>query len=256
MNPTIEQFEGVPGTQGSLYKFAFIPPSRMELLAELTLREDWGAGDYALIRYLATHLYRSVQQERWEWNDTQLIMAAGHLTTEYGVPIYLGFVENDAGIENPWVMNWVGTRPACVVRPCQPALETLGEVKGTIVLPRNPLEHISEDLESEVFASLRTVPTTAALAMFEGAAQWSIAQGLVAPQVFGDVFGVLAPLFLKSRAPNAAPDAVLPLSVSGDYLFGHTLLSPARAYAAARAAVLRQHRLQPWLRAAWDSEDD
>ena len=73
----------------SLFRFCYLPAGRISLLKDLAVEEEWGSKDFALLKYLAVHLFLSIEQGRYAWNLDQIVVAAGGLTSRTGAPLFL-----------------------------------------------------------------------------------------------------------------------------------------------------------------------
>jgi hypothetical protein len=246
----------------SLFKFCFVPSGRLSLLKELTVDEEWGDNSFVLLKYLAVHIYEAIVQGRYVWNGEQMLMSAGSLCTPQGTPIYLGLVRNSAPQENPWVINWVGERPASASLPQPPdlgewpALDPRGEVVVAI-----DLTDTSRQLKIPGTEDLSPISQSCLIA---GAVHWSLQRGLAVRQVHGGGRGYFVPLYLNTREDlTLAPDLAAPVVAQGNRLVVRTVLEPHVCYSPSRAAVERWEQLPPWLLEAWhevttdqDEEED
>lgn len=239
----------------SLFRFAFVPGGRLNLLKELSVEEAWGENHFVLLKYLAVHLRLAIEQGAYVWNGEQMVLAAGSLSTALGAPIYVGLVPNSTPEENPWALNWVGERPSCAELPPPP---TLGEwpafAPGAEVV-------IAIDFQNDErrgrLGFLEDLPPVAQASAVAGAASWALHRGLEARQIHGGGRGYFVPLYLSGRDDLcAAPDLVAPILVQGGRLVVRTLLEPHVAYAPARAVVERHEQLPTWLLDAWDGAND
>jgi hypothetical protein len=235
----------------ALFRFCFVPSGRLALLRELAPEEEWGDNHFALLRYLATHLRRAVEQGAYVWNGDQLVLCAGRLTSRSGTPLYVGVVHNTTPQDNRWVLNWVGERPSCPEVPEPPLLGTWPNLEpGAEVLlgfdpadadrrpPLGPLESLPPLLQSHCLV---------------GAMHWSLHRGLAVRQLHGGGRGYFVPLYLTQRADlSLPPDFVAPVFTQGRRVVVRTLLEPQAAYAPARVAVDRWETLPNWLVEAWE----
>ena len=222
----------------------------MSLLKQLTFEEDWGAGDSVLLNYLALQLRLSIEQDKFAWNDGQLLLTAGNLSTLSGIPIYVGMVRNQTSDENPWALNWVGDRPSCSMPPEAPCLEPW--------LAIDPAAEIVLGVELSESNRLQRVPTldgatpafrTRALV---GACHFALHRGLAVPHVYGGVRSYFLPVYLESDSDlGAAPDLVCSVLVQERRLLIRSVLDPEVAYSHARAVVDRCDQLPGWLLESW-----
>ena len=234
----------------SLFRFCFVPVGRLGLLKSLTREEDWGAGDTVLLKYLAVHVRLSIEQGRYSFNDEQIVLTAGNLRTQAGVPIYVGLVRNHTSTENPWAMNWVGERPSCSPVPEPPCL---GEWDSLDPASEIVLGVDLEDSERlERVPELANAPADLSTAALVGACHWALHRGLATEHRHSGVRSYFLPLYLRSRADLcAAPDLVASAEVQAGRLLIRFVLDPEIAYAPARAVVDRCDLLPAWLRESW-----
>ena len=75
-------------------RFAYIPDVTLERLSREALTENWGRDLYVLEKYIAVHVPWSIESELFSQSDHQFYVAAGHLQTRYGTPLYLVFEPN------------------------------------------------------------------------------------------------------------------------------------------------------------------
>ena len=64
--PTIEQLLANFGEEElsiqALFKFCYVPAGRLSFLKDLAVPEEWGARDFALLKYLAVHMHLAIAQ--------------------------------------------------------------------------------------------------------------------------------------------------------------------------------------------------
>lgn len=238
----------------ALFRFCYLPAGRLSFLKELAVDEQWGTRDFALLKYLAVHLRLSIEQGCYLWNEGQLVMTAGNLTTKTGAPIYLGISANAQPEGNPWVVNWVGERPSTQALPEAPNLGTWASLDASHeVVVACELDHPERRVHLPGFEDASTVAKCAAIA---GAISWAIHRGLATPQIHSGGRGYFVPVYLASREDlHAEPDFVAPVVVQSDRGIVRAVLSPQNAYAPARAVVQRCEELPPWLLGAWESDE-
>ena len=248
----LEQYGSDDLTIQSLFQFCFVPPGRLGLLKELALDEDWGDKEYVLLRYLAVYVRLALEQGRYVWNDEQIVMAAGRLSTANGAPLYLGMVRNASPDANPWVMNWVGERPSTAELPGPadlgewPALDPGSEVLVAADLT---------DPERRVkLPGMEGLPPVTQIAAVTGAAHWALHRGLAVRQIHSGGRGYFLPIYLRDRDDlTMAPDLAVPVVPQGDRLIVRTVLEPHAVYAPARCVVERGDQLPAWLLESWDA---
>src|SRR5437667_10503515 len=101
------------GEVAGFRSFAFLPNDVIERLATTAMQEDWGPYNKVLIKYLAEHIPRAIDQDRWAWYDEHLILAAGRLQTRFGIQLYVSFERNLCPDSQPSILRWIGDRPNC-----------------------------------------------------------------------------------------------------------------------------------------------
>lgn len=258
VEPTAEEllapFEGhAAGSVPALHSFAFVPQDRIDRLADLALDENWGNANFVLRKYIAEHLPRSLAQGRYSWFDEQLVVAAGHLQTRYGTPVYIVFRRSTSGSQSPWSATAVTDRPRAATLPQPPDLPDWPgiEPSSEVVIAH---DHILEDRQDRV-SFLNATPPVAQMCAVSGAIQWSIHRGLDIPQMYFGTQSYFVPVYLTSREDiTAPPDLVAPVQVQPGYLIARTLLLPYMAYPRARVAAFRADQLPSWLLRAWAEE--
>ncbi len=236
----------------SLFRFVFIPAGRLGFLKELARDEDWGDKEFVLLRYLALHLPLEIEQGRFEWNDEQLVLAAGELTTVGGAPIYVGLVRNSNPQDNPWVMNWVGERPSTSEPPepaelgAWPALDPGAEVVCSFDLA-------DADRRTRLADADGAGPIAQVSALC-GAVSWALHRRLAVRQLHAGTRGYFVPVYLSQREDlTLAPDHVAPIVCQSRRVIVRELLGSHVAYPPARAIVERWEQLPTWLIESWDS---
>ena len=234
----------------ALFRFCYLPAGRLSLLKELTVDEEWGIRDFALLKYLAVHLRLGIEQGCYVWNEEQLVVTAGSLTTKTGAPIYLGISPNAQPEGNPWVVNWVGERPSTQALPESPQVGSWAKLDASIeIIVACELEHPERKV---VMPGLEGAPVVAQCAALAGAISWSIHRSLATPQIHSGGRGYFVPVHLTSREDlHSAPDFVAPLVMQEGRAVVRSVLSPQNAYAPARAVVQRCEELPPWLLNTW-----
>jgi hypothetical protein len=239
----------------ALFRFCYLPAGRLSFLKDLAVAEEWGARDFALLKYLAVHLHLAIAQGNFVWNGDQLVSTAGALTTKTGAPIYVGISPNAQPEGNPFVVNWVGERPSTQTLPAPPDLGVWPELDpGGEVVVACEFEHPERRLH---LGKLDDVPVVARMSAIAGAVSWSLRRGLAARQMHSGGRGWFVPVYLSSRADLlATPDFVAPLlaqELGGRAVFVvRSLISAQGAYAPARALVERCELLPGWLLGSWE----
>jgi len=234
----------------SLFRFCFVPTGRLGLLKALALDEDWGTGDGVLLKYLAVHVRLSIEQERFVWNEDQLVMTAGNLRTSTGVPIYIGLVRNTTSNENPWALNWVGDRPSCTELPEPPLLSAWDPIEPGVEIVLGVELEDSERLAG--VSTLADAPSALRTAAIVGACHWAMHRGLPASHMFAGIKSYFIPLYFESRADLCSPpDLVCSVVVQSNRLLIRSVLDPEIAYPHARAVALRCDQLPGWLQESW-----
>ena len=234
----------------SLFQFCFVPAGRLALLEELAISEEWGANQFVLLKYLAVHVRLAIDQGAYVWNQDQIVIAVGHLTTATGAPVYAGFVRNSSPGENPWVMNWVGERPSSSELPAPPDFGDWPELDaGAEIVVACDFTNEERRPHLPGLAQASVVTQICAVA---GAVSWSLHRGLAVKQIHGAGRGYFVPVFLTGRDDlEAAPEFVAPVVVQRGRLVVRTLLEPHVAWAPSRAVVERSEQLPAWLLEAW-----
>jgi hypothetical protein len=242
-----------PKTVDRLYRFAFLPISTIERLAQDALSEEWGREFFALKKYLAVHVAWSIEQSQYTFNGDQLVLAAGSLETRYGTPLYLIFEPNREPGRQPWALTFAGSRVSAAQLPLPPEIPQPPEItKGAEIVMVH--DHILGDNADRV-AFLRVTPPVAQMCAASGAIQWSINRGLIVPYWYYGRMQCLVPLYLQSRENiTVAPDLIAPLEVSPNNILVRTVLPPHAQYASARVAVRRHDQLPAWMLDCWHSE--
>lgn len=210
----------------------------------------WGARNYVLKKYLAVHIAWSIEQGAFTQNDTQLYVAAGHLQTRYGTPLYLAFERNRNQNREPFYLVAVESNMSAPELPVPPVIPEPPRLPATaeIVMMH---DHILDD-NSERVPFLRETPRVAQMCAIAGAIQWSINRRLMLPYWYFGTMSYLVPLYLNSREDiTASPDLIAPIQVNPASLLVRTVLSPEMPYANARVAVQRHDQLPHWLVSAW-----
>lgn len=257
--PTIEQLLASFGEEElsiqALFKFCYVPAGRLSFLKDLAVPEEWGARDFALLKYLAVHMHLAIAQGAFVWNGDQLVMAAGQLTTAQGAPIYLGISPNTQPEGNPWVVNWVGERPSTPRLPAPPIIGPWPQLDtGAEIIVACEFEHPERRVH---LPGLDDAPIVARMSAVAGAITWALKRGQAARQIHSAGHGWFAPVYLNSREDLlATPDFVAPLLVQhseeGPRYIVRSVLSAHNAYAPARAMVERCEQLPGWLLSSWE----
>lgn len=235
-----------------LRRFAHIPQGIFTTLSRDALSENWGADNYALEKYLAVHLAWSIEQQKYTTSSDQLFIAAGHLQTRYGTPIYLVFERNTNAGRQPLYCVHAGSDVSAPELPIPPDIPTAPELRRGLEIVMLH-DHILKDNEDRVPFLGRT-PPVAQMCAIAGAIQWSINRGLQLPYWYFGRMSYLVPLYLQSRENiTQAPDLIAPIQVNPETLLVRTVLLPHMPYANARVSVKRHDQLPHWLLAAWNA---
>jgi len=231
-------------------RFAFMPPQNLEALSKAALAEEWGPRRFVLEKYLAVHVPWSIEQGRFTTRDDEIYVAAGHLQTRYGTPLYLVFDPNRNPGREPWCLCHVGTEISAPELPIPPDIPKPPEVPvGSEIVMMH--DHILGERADRV-PFLRDTPPVAQMCAVSGAIQWSLNRNLGLPYWYFGKMNYLVPLYLRSRENiTLAPDLIAPIQVSSDSLVVRTLLDPDTPYANARVAVRRHDQLPAWMLSAW-----
>lgn len=239
----------------ALFKFCYVPAGRLSFLKELAVPEEWGARDFALLKYLAVHMHLAIAQGAFVWNEEQLVMSAGRLTTKAGAPIYLGISPNTQPDGNPWVVNWVGERPSTPKLPAPPNVGPWPALQpGAEIVVACDFEHPERRVQ---LPNMDAAPVVAKMNAISGAVSWALHRGLAARQLHSAGHGWFVPVYLSSREDLlATPDFVVPLLVQeADGRTRYVVrsqLTAHNAYAPARAMVERGEQLPGWLLSSWE----
>lgn len=239
-----------------LHRFCFIPHAVLEKLSREALSEEWGRSLYVLEKYLAVHIAWSVEQGLFTQAEDQFYIAAGHLQTRYGTPLYLVFERNREPERSPlrpvFFLRAAGSQVSAPELPVPPDLPKPPAlpVGAEVVMAH---DHILEDQAARV-PFLGQTPRVAQMCAIAGAIQWSMNRGLELPYWYFGRMNYLVPLYLQSRENiTLSPDLVAPVQVNPDSLLVRTVLEPAMPYANARVAVRRHDQLPAWLLDGWRS---
>lgn len=243
---------GSPATNAvveRLHRFAYIPRPVLDRLAHDALTEEWGRHNFALEKYLAVHVPWSVEQGQFTQTDTQFYVAAGHLQTRYGTPLYLIF-ERNRNAPPPFILRLVGSQISAPELPVPPAVPPPPDIPlGAEVVMMH--DHILGEQADRV-PFLRDTPPVAQMCAVAGAIQWSINRSLQLPYWYFGRMGYIVPLYLQSRENiTVAPDLVAPIQVNPGNLLVRTVLEPHMPYANARVGVRRHDQLPAWLLDSW-----
>lgn len=234
-----------------LHRFAYMPNTLIEEIAEEALTQNWGNNCFALKKYLAVNIAWSIEQGRFTEGNGQFYVTAGHLQTRYGTPLYLAFARNRNQGREPYYLVAVGSRISAPQLPIPPDIPLAPELpaRAEIVMMH---DHILGD-NSNRFPWLGQTPRVAQMCAISGAIQWSINRGLHLPYWYFGRMSYVVPLYLQSREDiTAAPDLIAPVQVNPDSLLVRTVLLPYMPYGNARVAVRRHDQLPHWLIAAWE----
>ncbi len=232
-------------------RFAYIPKVALERLAEEALTEDWGNGLYVLEKYIAVHVPWSIEAGLFTQSDHQFYVAAGHLQTRYGTPLYLVFERNNREPERwPYVLRFAGSQVSAPEMPSPPDIPEPPEIPvGAEIVMLH--DHILGDHDDRV-PFLKDTPPVAQMCAVGGAIQWSLNRGLQLPYLYFGKINYLVPLYLRSRENiTLMPDLIAPLHVNPETLMVRTVLEPHMPYANARVAVKRHDQLPAWLLDTW-----
>lgn len=239
-------------TVARLHRLAFIPPAQLETLEHDALTENWGKNLWVLKKYLAVHVAWSIEQDLFAVTGDQMVVAAGHLQTRYGTPLYLLFERNRNVGREPLFLIHCGSDISAPSLPAAPDIPRPRELpKGAEIVMLH--DHILKDRADRV-PYLGETPKVAQMCAVSGAIQWSINRGLQLPYWYYGKMNYLVPLYLQSREDiTRAPDCIAPAEVSGENLMVRTVLPPHAPYANARASVKRHDQLPHWFLDAWNT---
>lgn len=221
---------------GALAESFELPAELLTRVKDLAAPEDWGDEDAVLQRHLAVHVPLAIEQGRYVWTGTQIVMRAGHLATAAGAGVYMGMARADG---NRMALAWAGEQPVAVG-----ALLPADLGAWPVLDPRMEIVVAIDQFRSAQLAGLQRVTQNAAIA---GAVEWSIRRGLAAPQIRGEARGYFVPVHLTDRA--GPPELVAPIQVQARRIVVRALIEPRSAYASARAVARRREELPTWLRA-------
>lgn len=235
-----------------LRRFAHLPEGSLQTLAKDALSENWDSENHALVKYLAITIGWAIDSGDFDVSGDQLTVAAGHLQTRYGTPLYLAFKGNRNAGKQPWALVAAGSRVVAARRPSPPPIPAPPVLpKGAEIVMLH--EHILGDNADRV-TFLRDTPQVAQMCAVSGAIQWSINRGLHIPYWYYGKMSYVVPLYLSSREDiTQAPDLVAPIEVSADTLLVRTVLLPNMPYPNARPAAHRHDQLPSWMISAWNS---
>lgn len=234
-------------------KLAFISPNLVQKLADQALNENWGNNNFALEKYLAVHIPWAIEQCAFTTSENQIYIAAGHLQTRYGTPLYLVFERNDdTSYDQMLYCKFVGSNPSAPALPNPPTIPRTAEINpaAEIVMLHDHILHENEDR----VPFLKDTPPVAQMCAISGAIQWSLNRNLQVPYFYFGKMNFLAPLYLQSRENiTEAPDLIAPVQPNETNLVVRTVLLPHMPYANARVAVERHDELPSWMLAAWNA---
>lgn len=235
-----------------LHRLAYVPPVQLGSLSHTALSEVWGEDNYALEKYLAVHIAWSIEQNRYTLSENQLFVAAGHLQTRYGTPIYLVFERNEKLGRQPLFCVHVGSDISAPTLPTAPEIPQPPDIpRGAEIIMLH--DHILRDNADRVPFLERTPPVSQMCAI-AGAIQWSLNRNLQLPYWYYGQMSYLVPLYMQSRENiTQAPDLIAPIQVNRESLIVRTVLLPHMPYANARVSVRRHDQLPHWMLDAWNS---
>jgi hypothetical protein len=238
-----------------LRRLTHIPQAIFTELSKAALSENWGRDNYVLEKYLAVHIAWSIEQGHFTTSNNQLFVAAGHLQTRYGTPLYIVFEKNSNTGRQPLYCVHVGSDISAGDLPPPPNLATVPD------LPRNAEivmlhDHILRD-NAERVPFLGQTPPVSQMCAVSGAIQWSINRGLQLPYWYFGRMNYLVPLYMQSRENiTQAPDLIAPVQVNPDTLIVRTVLLPHMPYANSRVSVKRHDQLPHWMLDAWNTASE
>ncbi|MEW5823475.1 MAG: DUF3825 domain-containing protein [Pseudomonadota bacterium] len=235
-----------------LRRLAHIPQGIFTELSEAALSENWGTDNYVLEKYLAVHIAWSIEQGRFTASSNQLFVAAGHLQTRYGTPLYIVFERNTNVGRQPLYCVHVGSDISAGDLPPPPDLPAVPELpRGAEIVMLH--DHILRDNADRV-PFLGKTPPVSQMCAVSGAIQWSINRGLQLPYWYYGRMNYLVPLYMQSRENiTQAPDLIAPIQVNPDTLIVRTVLLPHMPYANSRVSVKRHDQLPHWMLDAWNT---
>jgi Domain of unknown function (DUF3825) len=238
-----------------LRRLAHIPQAIFTELSKAALSENWGTDNYVLEKYLAVHIAWSIEQDRFTTSNNQLFVAAGHLQTRYGTPLYIVFEKNSNVGRQPLYCVHVGSDISAGDLPPPPDLAAVPDLpRGAEIVMLH--DHILRDNAIRV-PFLGQTPPVSQMCAVSGAIQWSINRGLQLPYWYFGRMNYLVPLYMQSRENiTQAPDLIAPVQVNPNTLIVRTVLLPHMPYANARVSVKRHDQLPHWMLDAWDTASE
>jgi hypothetical protein len=244
---------GSPLTNGVVHrfnKFAHKPRSILDQIAREALSEHWGINNFALLKYLSILVPWSIEQGLFTQNSSQFYIAAGHLQTRYGTPLYLAFGRNREPGRQPFSLQAGGSRIAAPEFPNPPQVPAPPEIpRGSEIVMLH--DHILGD-HSDRLDFLLATPPVAQMCAVAGAIQWSLNRNLQMPYYYFGKMNYIVPLYLQSRENiTLSPDCIAPIQINPDSLLVRTVLEPHMPYVNARVAVRRHDSLPSWLLDSW-----
>lgn len=247
----------------ALHRFAYIPPAKIQMLADLLPDEEWGEGHPVLTKHLAVHLPRCLAAGCFVINEKkQLVVPSGFRTAADNQAIYLAFGENQrkgSGTQDsPTWLAYVGTTP-----------HTNGEIltfpkidaEQWPLLLRTGRPFVETNVESRVPQNApkwaQDMPVLSFQEMLVGHTMSAFRDGTAAPMWMRDQPAYLIPVWCASRESlETDPDFVACAETAGpDVLVIRTLGEAPEFYPRARAAVSRWEQLPSWLLASWEDAE-
>jgi len=230
----------------ALHRFAYVPPAKMQMLADLLPDEEWGEGHPVLTKYLAVHLPRCIEAGAFVINEKdQLVVPTGFRDAEENQPIFLAFGENQkkgSTQDSPAWLAYVGMSPQT-----NGAVLTFPRVDPDLwpLLRRTNRPFIEAHVESRVPQDapdwVKAMPILSFQEMLVGHAMSAFRDGTAAPMWMRNQPSYLIPVWASSRQTlDSEPDFVACAeAASPGSLIIRTLGEAAEFYPRARAAVAR-----------------
>ena len=231
-------------------RFANIPRSVINKIAQEALPEEWGNNNHVLLKYLSIVVPWSIENGLFTQNPSQFYVSAGHLQTRYGTPIFLVFNRIVDPGRQPYCLIAGGSKISAPIFPIPPQIPLSPEIpKGADITMLN--DHIIGDNSGRI-DFLKSSPPITQICAVAGAIQWSINRNLQIPYWYYGRMNFLIPLYLQSRDDiTLMPDCVAPIQVTQNSILVRTILEPHMPYTNARVAVQRHDSLPSWLLNSW-----
>ena len=192
---------------GRFRRFAYLPPSLLNLLAETALAENWGTNNSVLNYYLATYVPWSIEKGYYTFDSEKFYVTAGCLQTRYGTPIYLSFGKNRRQeFEVPWALTRVDTEIYYAPEPPNsPDIPKPQDIPSGAEIVMKHDHILGENVQRVQF--LRDTPPVAQICAVSGAIQWSLNRKLALPYWYYGRMNFIVPrehpTFVKIRLKQA-----------------------------------------------------